>query len=72
MFQLAFEAVTGIDYHSDIAIDDVTIQDGVCPEPLLQCSFETTDICGFIQVCTVLRFTCLSNFLFAFRSLFII
>ena len=40
-----FEAVIGAGYTSDISIDDYSVIDGPCPEPLA-CSFEE-DLCGY-------------------------
>ena len=38
--QVAFEAVRGPSYTSDIAIDDVSLNDGKCPPPG-NCNFES-------------------------------
>ena len=42
---MVFEGVIGSDYTSDIAIDDYSIVDGPCPDPLW-CDFEE-DTCGY-------------------------
>lgn len=42
---MVFEAVIGADHTSDIAIDDFSIVDGPCPDPLW-CAFEE-DLCGY-------------------------
>ncbi|WAR02785.1 MLRP2-like protein [Mya arenaria] len=42
------EGVVGKSYHGDIAIDDVTVNDGPCP-PTDDCDFENPTICGYTQ-----------------------
>ena len=49
LFQLIFVAVRGGDYRSDIAIDDVSIHDGLCPVSHT-CSFQQFEasMCGYL------------------------
>ncbi|XP_061694563.1 MAM and LDL-receptor class A domain-containing protein 2 isoform X2 [Syngnathoides biaculeatus] len=46
-YQVMFEAVAGDGRKRDIAIDDMTVQNGVCP-PEGFCDFET-DFCGWVN-----------------------
>nr|XP_054756445.1 MAM and LDL-receptor class A domain-containing protein 1-like [Lytechinus pictus] len=52
--QLVFEAVIGSGKYSDIAIDDITVEDGPCPvSDVVNCTFESIDedddgMCGFV------------------------
>ncbi|CAK8690511.1 unnamed protein product [Clavelina lepadiformis] len=50
LYQVLFEAVRGKDYRSDIALDDVVIEDGLC-DISKKCSFQEFDdlLCGFEQ-----------------------
>ncbi|XP_071486324.1 MAM and LDL-receptor class A domain-containing protein 1-like [Diadema antillarum] len=43
-----FEGVAGNGYQGDIAIDDVIVLDGNCPEKLY-CDFEEQDICNYVN-----------------------
>ena len=43
--QIIFEGITGTSYRGDIAIDDVMVTDGPCPDPG-NCDFER-DLCGY-------------------------
>ena len=45
MFQIIFEGRTGVSYRGDIAIDDVVITEGPCPD-YGNCDFER-DKCGY-------------------------
>ena len=47
--QVVFEGRRGISWAGDIALDDISIQDGQCPVQL-QCSFENPQICGWTNV----------------------
>ena len=45
MHQIVFEAVTGLSWQGDIAIDDIRLRsDGPC-NPFGDCNFETGDMC---------------------------
>ncbi|CAH3118157.1 unnamed protein product [Pocillopora meandrina] len=44
--QIVFEAVRGVSYRGDIALDDISLKDGSCPSSGM-CSFEAADICGY-------------------------
>ncbi|EDO47787.1 predicted protein [Nematostella vectensis] len=48
-FQVVFEGIRGVSYAGDIAVDDVSMQDGACP-PQLECTFEDTQLCGWSNV----------------------
>ncbi|XP_077978860.1 MAM and LDL-receptor class A domain-containing protein 1-like [Glandiceps talaboti] len=49
-FQVVFEGVRGLDFHGDIAVDDITLSDGICSVPAtLDCDFEDDHICGYDQ-----------------------
>jgi hypothetical protein len=59
-FTLAFEAVIGSGFLSDIAIDDISMQSGFCPwssniNQVFQCSSGKTvssqQVCDFIKDC---------------------
>ena len=43
--QVVFEGRRGLSWAGDIALDDISMQDGQCP-PQLQCSFEDPYLCG--------------------------
>ncbi|GFN85250.1 MAM and LDL-receptor class a domain-containing protein 2-like [Plakobranchus ocellatus] len=47
-FQIQFEGVRGNSYKSDIAIDDIAVNSGVCP-PIASCTFEA-GFCGYTNV----------------------
>ena len=47
--QVVFEGRRGISWAGDIALDDISLQDGQCP-PQLQCSFEDPNLCGWNNV----------------------
>ncbi|XP_025084904.1 MAM and LDL-receptor class A domain-containing protein 1-like [Pomacea canaliculata] len=47
--QLVFEAVHGNDYEGDIALDDINVLNGSCPETPAFCDFEDRYACGFVQ-----------------------
>lgn len=46
--QVVLEGVRGQNYQSDIAVDDVSIKPGACPQPG-SCDFET-GFCGYSNV----------------------
>ncbi|XP_025084894.1 MAM and LDL-receptor class A domain-containing protein 2-like isoform X1 [Pomacea canaliculata] len=46
-FKIVFEGTVGVSYLGDIAIDDVSLQDGPCP-PSSECDFEV-DFCDYTQ-----------------------
>lgn len=47
--QVVFEGRRGLSWAGDIALDDISMQDGQCP-PQLQCSFEDPYLCGWRNV----------------------
>ena len=47
--QVVFEGVRGKSYKGDIALDDVSIQDGRCP-PQALCTFDDPGLCGWNNV----------------------
>jgi len=47
--QVVFEGRRGVSWAGDIALDDISMQDGQCPVQL-QCSFEDTNLCGWKNV----------------------
>eukprot|EP00795_Rhopilema_esculentum_P012712 gene12712-3431_t len=49
MFQIVFEATRGASYRGDIALDDISLNDGSCP-PQAECTFEDTNLCGWTNV----------------------
>ncbi|XP_077978861.1 MAM and LDL-receptor class A domain-containing protein 1-like [Glandiceps talaboti] len=55
VYEVIIEAVIGPDVMGDIAIDDITFADGVCPTPPPPCEFECNDGTGtclpMTQVC---------------------
>jgi len=57
---MVIEAVRGISYQGDIAIDDVDIINGACGQIQPDtCDFDDPKICGFTQVVLVnLAFSC--------------
>lgn len=48
LFQLILEGIRGSDFCSDIAVDDITIMDGLCDADH-QCDFSNADgvMCGY-------------------------
>ncbi|XP_019632083.1 PREDICTED: MAM and LDL-receptor class A domain-containing protein 2-like [Branchiostoma belcheri] len=51
-YNIVFEAVRGSDIRSDIAVDDVTLTEGLCNAPVTPgttCDFEAADICSYTQ-----------------------
>jgi len=47
--QVVFEGRRGVSWAGDIALDDISMQDGQCP-PQVQCSFEDPNLCGWKNV----------------------
>ncbi|XP_020608618.1 MAM and LDL-receptor class A domain-containing protein 1-like [Orbicella faveolata] len=47
MYTVTFEATKGLDYRSDIAIDDFMLESGYC-RSTFSCNFDTS-MCGFVQ-----------------------
>ncbi|XP_030853872.1 MAM and LDL-receptor class A domain-containing protein 1-like, partial [Strongylocentrotus purpuratus] len=50
-FKFVFEGVTGADYESDIALDDIYITTGACGGSICGCDFDL-DLCTFTQATT--------------------
>ncbi|XP_066300034.1 MAM and LDL-receptor class A domain-containing protein 1-like [Branchiostoma lanceolatum] len=51
-YNIVLEAVRGSDVRGDIAVDDVTLTEGLCNAPVTSgntCDFETADICSYSQ-----------------------
>ena len=48
-FQVVFEGVRGQSYKGDIALDDISLQDGKCP-PQALCTFEDPGLCGWANI----------------------
>ncbi|XP_041465040.1 MAM and LDL-receptor class A domain-containing protein 1-like [Lytechinus variegatus] len=48
-YQITFEATSDSTIGGEIAIDDVEVLNSSCPSDEFQCSFESPDLCGFIQ-----------------------
>ncbi|XP_025085553.1 MAM and LDL-receptor class A domain-containing protein 1-like [Pomacea canaliculata] len=46
--QIVFEGVLTRGYQSDIALDDISFNNGNCPTSV-SCSFDSDDICGYLQ-----------------------
>ncbi|XP_038071818.1 MAM and LDL-receptor class A domain-containing protein 1-like [Patiria miniata] len=50
-FQVSFVGERGSDYHGDIAIDDISVDEGDCnptaPLPALNCDFDSNNLCQF-------------------------
>lgn len=44
-----FEGRRGVSWAGDIALDDISFQDGQCPVQM-QCSFENPNLCGWSNV----------------------
>ena len=44
--KVQIEAVRGLDYQGDIALDDVVVKDNQCPAATF-CDFEDTTLCGW-------------------------
>ncbi|KAL5006371.1 hypothetical protein ScPMuIL_015177 [Solemya velum] len=44
--KIVFEAVAGFSHQGNIAIDDISVNDGVCP-PTDDCDFESVNTCGY-------------------------
>ncbi|CAK8676682.1 unnamed protein product [Clavelina lepadiformis] len=44
-FQFVFEGVRGLDYHGDIAIDDISIRNGLCEQPVCSVGLRFGDVC---------------------------
>nr|XP_054757011.1 MAM and LDL-receptor class A domain-containing protein 1-like [Lytechinus pictus] len=47
-FKVVFEGITGPNFDSDIALDDIDVSTGKC-KGFLSCSFEDAAICGYSQ-----------------------
>ncbi|XP_014680989.1 PREDICTED: MAM and LDL-receptor class A domain-containing protein 1-like [Priapulus caudatus] len=45
--RIVFEAMAGANFLGDIAIDDITVNDGDCPPQDASCDFESSDMCGY-------------------------
>ena len=48
-FQVVFEGKRGISWAGDIALDDISMQDGQCP-PQEECTFENVNLCGWKNI----------------------
>ncbi|KAH9494982.1 hypothetical protein Btru_018318 [Bulinus truncatus] len=46
--KVVFEGVAGLGYRGDIAVDDIVVYDGTCPQTTV-CDFEDDGICGYNQ-----------------------
>lgn len=46
--QITFEGVLSNGYQGDMALDDITFNDGPCPASV-SCDFEDQNICGYSQ-----------------------
>ena len=44
-----FEGIRGISWAGDIALDDISLENGGCP-PQMECTFENTNLCGWYNV----------------------
>lgn len=48
-FKLILEGVAGSSYKGDIALDDLSLDDGTCP-PAAECTFEDPNLCGWTNM----------------------
>eukprot|EP00794_Sanderia_malayensis_P017044 gene17044-18759_t len=48
-FQIVFEGTRGLSWRGDIALDDISLNDGRCP-PQAECTFEDTGLCGWKNI----------------------
>ena len=49
LFQIVFEGTVGKSYKGDIALDDISVQNGRCP-PQALCTFEDPGLCGWSNI----------------------